>query len=76
MDKKEIIKHIDKINFQVYLAQTNVIKSYRNYKYNLDNENGKSAILTCEDMIKSTEKELNSLMTIKRELERKLIIGE
>ncbi|WP_412499387.1 hypothetical protein [Vibrio furnissii] len=73
MDKKEIIKNIDKINFQVYLAQTNVIKSYRNYKYNLDNGNGGTAILTCEDMIKSTEKELDSLMTKKRELEKKLM---
>ncbi|ANS84053.1 hypothetical protein VSVS12_00229 [Vibrio scophthalmi] len=73
MDKKEIIKHIDKINFQVYLAQTNVIKSYRNYKYNLDNKNGKTAIAACEDMIKSTEEELEVLMTKKRELEKKLM---
>ncbi|WP_215407491.1 hypothetical protein [Vibrio gigantis] len=76
MDKKEIIKHIDKINFQVYLAQTNVIKSYRNYKYNLDNKNGETSISACEDMIKSTEEELDSLITKKRELERKLMGGK
>lgn len=71
--KKELEKYLDKIDFQVYLAQTDTIKSYRNYKHNLDENNGSISIEACEDMIKSCEEKLNFFMTRKREIENALL---
>lgn len=71
--RKELMKYLNKIDFQVYLSQTDTIKSYRNYKYNLDNRNGEITILACEDMIKSCEEKLNFFMTRKREIENAIL---
>jgi hypothetical protein len=63
--KKENNMNDREINLKIYFAQTNLIKSYRNYKHNLDNNNGEIAVSTCIDLINQYEKELEELLKIK-----------